>query len=86
MLKLNNLSTLNSNASKLEILHQYPYNDEQFMIVFNETLDKYESTEVEEDTDRLTTTIKEHYKDIIKSKIILDTVNDENGPKTFEAL
>lgn len=77
---------LNYNASKLEILHQYPYNDEQFMIVFNETLDKYESTEVEEDTDRLTTTIKEHYKDIIKSKIILDTGNDENGPKTFEAL
>ena len=76
---------LNFNTSELEILHIKPFNDEGFVVAFNKELDKYKSTDVEKATE-LTETIKVHYKDIIKSKITLDTGNTENGPKTFDAL
>ena len=78
---------LNFNVTELEISHTKPFNDEQFVDAFYKTLDTYESHDIElVDTFTLTQTIKTHYKDIIKSKVTLDTGNTATGPKTFEAM
>lgn len=76
---------MNTNVTELIIQSNDPFNDEGFVEAFNEALTAYSSTRVEV-TDRLSTTVKTNYKDIIRSKIVLDTGNTDNGPKTFDAL
>lgn len=76
---------LNKNVNDIMITDNLPFTDESFLQLFYQQLDDYENSEIQT-TSRLSSTIKTKYKDIIKSKIMLDTNNTEYGPKTMEAL
>ena len=74
-------------VTALRILDTYPFNDEGFVEEFYKVLDQYESPDIGKvDSFTLSQTVKDNYKKIIASKVMLDTGNTSNGPKTFEAM
>lgn len=78
-------SILNEDVTKLRILDSYPFNDEAFVKAFSIALEQYETLDIDL-SENLSQTVKVNYKKIIESKVILDTGNTDNGPKTFEAM
>lgn len=76
---------MNYNVPDIKINDEYPFTNDSFLEEFYKALDSYTSIEVAT-SESLSPIIKSRYKDIIKSKVILDTGNSSDGPKTFEAM
>lgn len=76
---------LNENVSEMIINGKKPFQDELFVQAFMNVFEYYQCPEITPST-ILSSTVKSKYKNIIKSKVILDTGNSENGPKTFDAM
>lgn len=75
---------LNASASDYEINNVYPFRDEGFITAFTHTLTTYNCVKFM--LSAISSGIKNNYKSIILDKIILDTGDTVDGPKTFESL
>ena len=78
-------NVLNKDVTKLKIQDTYPFTNDDFLDKFYRTLEDIDLQDVRT-SDILSTTIRLKYKEIISSKVILDTGNSDYGPTTFEAL
>lgn len=76
---------LNYNVPDIKINDKYPFTDDGFLEQFFISLKEYYSLDVASSTN-LSPIVKSKYKDIISSKVTLDTGNTSDGPKTFEAM
>ena len=77
---------LNYDVTSLLLLGDQPFNDAGFVETFFTALDNYQNDKISNDDEHLTETVRLKWKDIIKSKVMLDTGNTNNGPKTMEAM
>lgn len=77
---------LNYDVASLLLLGDQPFNDDDFVETFFTALDNYQNDKIANDDEHLTETVRLKWKDIIKSKVMLDTGNTDNGPKTMEAM
>ena len=75
---------LNQDVTGIEINGIYPFQYPSFVTEFNGMLDMYHSTI--ESNPNISNNVRVTYKNVISDKITLDTGNNLNGPKTFEAL
>ena len=63
---------------------EYPFRETRFVTLFESAMRQYHSIELEES--QISPNVKTTYQNVIMDKVILDTGNNVNGPKTFEAL
>lgn len=75
---------LNNNATNVEIRGTYVFRDRGFVSAFVSEMQKFVSPDLL--SSAISSNIKNSYQDIIVDKVILDTSNTAEGPKTFESL
>jgi len=76
---------MNEDAYTLEINGTYPFQQNQFVSLFQTAMDTYQS-EAFISARGISSSLKNVYTDVIVDKVILDTGNNLLGPKTFDAL
>lgn len=75
---------LNEDVKTIKIKNVYPFIDDAFVTEFSKEMIAYKSQALE--ASALTDNIKSNYQNIIIDKVILDTGNSDDGPRTFESL
>lgn len=76
---------MNNNAYNVKVNNKYMFRDDEFVSAFsNYVLTKFTSQQLM--ASQISEAIKNNYRQIINDKVLLDVGNDENGPKTFDAL
>lgn len=77
-------TVLNEDARTIQINKTYPFQDDGFVTAFSNEMSQYKSNTLE--ASALSNNIKSNYQNIIIDKVILDTGNSDDGPRTFESL
>lgn len=75
---------MNKDTYELMIDDMYPFRDSTFLAAFQSKMRSYRSAELS--SSGIPSNIKAVYQNIVIDKVMLDTGNSVNGPKTFEAL